>query len=578
MSLRRPQPLGASGVPCWLPQHSCSMAVFYRKLTADSVPSEGAVSMSRSLCNLEVDGGQCVLTNCTVFLWYASAFWCRLEDIVDAWTADLWEPLTAAVKAPVAVAAAAGPGSASGAPEEDLEKLVGVAPLQPCGLRLLWQDTPTPGTGTDTLSPSTSQDTLREAGDKDTALYSAAAPFSAPVVSAQRLSAEWSDRVVIHVDLSLPGWQMQLPRAGDSVGVLPKNDPELVEALLRRLGADPDREFVVESGGAGGGRALGHIPAPCTLRRALTSHCDITGVAKKGLLRVLAEYCSDKKEKHVLMLLSSRGGKEKYKEWIVEARPGLVDILTTFPSCKPDLAHLLEALPALTTRFYSLCCSPSALSQAQDSSTGAGAGTGAGSAPPVLSFAFSLVRQQMPGAPKWVPVPAAAGAERNASGAPGADQGGRLFKGVCTNWMEQLLREQDPAWVQPGKAGTGDLNGVPRSVPRGLSFSIYPRSGGNFSHPGDLSAPVIMIGPGTGVAPFRGFLQEREVALGEASAGEREERGESWLFFGCRRRDEDFLYREDLEGFVQRKVLSRLVVAHSRAEDNQGAKVSLAVG
>jgi len=209
----------------------------------------------------------------------------------------------------------------------------------------------------------------------------------------------------------------------------------------------------------------------------------------------------------------------------VEARPGLLDILTVFPSCKPDLAHLLEALPALTTRFYSLCCSPSALSQAQESATGTGAG-----GPPCYPFAFSLVRQDMPEAPRWVP-----GAERAAGGAPGGVRRGRVFKGVCTNWMEQLLREQDPAWVLPGKPSAANLGGVPGGVPTGLSFSVYPRSGGNFSHPGDLSAPVIMIGPGTGVAPFRGFLQEREVALGEASEGERGERGESWLSSGAAR-------------------------------------------
>jgi sulfite reductase (NADPH) flavoprotein alpha-component len=67
--------------------------------------------------------------------------------------------------------------------------------------------------------------------------------------------------------------------------------------------------------------------------------------------------------------------------------------------------------------------------------------------------------------------------------------------------------------------------------------------------------PIIMIGPGTGIAPFRGFLQERQ-ASGAT--------GRSWLFFGDRRRATDFLYGDELEGFVQSGTLTRLDLAFSR--------------
>jgi len=119
--------------------------------------------------------------------------------------------------------------------------------------------------------PSASQDTLKDAGEKekDAAVYSAAAPFAAPVVSAQRLSAEWSDRVVIHVELALPGWQMPLPRAGDSVGVMPRNDPELVEALLRRLGRTRTESLWSSQGG---GRWVTSQPrARCAARGRATA-------------------------------------------------------------------------------------------------------------------------------------------------------------------------------------------------------------------------------------------------------------------------------------------------------------------
>ena len=74
--------------------------------------------------------------------------------------------------------------------------------------------------------------------------------------------------------------------------------------------------------------------------------------------------------------------------------------------------------------------------------------------------------------------------------------------------------------------------------------------------------PIIMIGPGTGIAPFRAFLQER--AATQAS-------GKSWLFFGHRRRATDFLYEHDLQGYLESGVLSRLDLAFSRDRGTESA-------
>src|SRR6266705_2109659 len=94
----------------------------------------------------------------------------------------------------------------------------------------------------------------------------------------------------------------------------------------------------------------------------------------------------------------------------------------------------------------------------------------------------------------------------------------------------------------------------------GRSVSVFVQRAHGFRLPADLAAQVIMVGPGTGIAPFRAFLQER-AAAGAA--------GRNWLFFGNHRREADFLYRTELEEFAVKRVLSRMDLAFSRDQTSK---------
>ncbi|MBI2948346.1 MAG: sulfite reductase subunit alpha [Verrucomicrobia bacterium] len=112
---------------------------------------------------------------------------------------------------------------------------------------------------------------------------------------------------------------------------------------------------------------------------------------------------------------------------------------------------------------------------------------------------------------------------------------GRERKGVCSTFLAERVYPDTP-------------------VP------VFVQSSNHFRLPSDGARPIIMIGPGTGIAPFRAFLEERRVGGAQ---------GKNWLFFGDQRRDLDFLYREELESMRAEGPLTRLDTAFSR---DQAAK------
>lgn len=112
-----------------------------------------------------------------------------------------------------------------------------------------------------------------------------------------------------------------------------------------------------------------------------------------------------------------------------------------------------------------------------------------------------------------------------------------------------------------GEAHLGGASGfLAHRLAEDASVNVYVEPNNNFRLPQDENTPVIMVGPGTGIAPFRAFLQERDV---------QEAAGKNWLFFGNPHFTQDFLYQTELQDFKKRGVLNQLDVAFSRDQANK---------
>jgi cytochrome P450/NADPH-cytochrome P450 reductase len=121
----------------------------------------------------------------------------------------------------------------------------------------------------------------------------------------------------------------------------------------------------------------------------------------------------------------------------------------------------------------------------------------------------------------------------------------------------------------PARSGLGRFEGVCSShlarteVGETVHGVVRETTAEGFRLPDDPKRPLIMIGPGTGLAPFRGFLQERAVQIARGAMP-----GEAMLFFGCRHPEQDFIYAEELHGWAARGV-AQLHTAFSRAGERK---------
>ncbi|XP_066458387.1 methionine synthase reductase [Eleutherodactylus coqui] len=334
--------------------------------------------------------------------------------------------------------------------------------------------------------------------------------FSVPIRQAKRLTTKDALKTTLMLELDIANTTIDL-QPGDSFSIVCPNPPGEVTDLIDKLGLSDKKDrqvhLTVKSGTKKRGAVVpGYIPENCSLESLLTWCLEIRAAPKKAFLRALAECASDAAEKRRLLELCSKQGSSDYNGFIRDRAISVLDLLNTFPSCRPPLDLLVEHLPKLQPRSYS--AASSSLFH-----------------PGKLFFLFNVMSFE-------------------------ACSGRTLpRKGVCTGWLAELARgyveESEPAAITGGEP----------------QITMFMRPSTLFRLPPDSSVPMIMVGPGTGIAPYIGFLQHRETQRRQKQECVF---GDTWLFFGCRSHQKDYLFREELRRFVESGTLTRLEVSFSR--------------
>lgn len=393
--------------------------------------------------------------------------------------------------------------------------------------------------------------------------WSQARPYSARLHSAHWLTrdapliegrsgencVEWgSSRRVVHMEVLLGDSGIKYD-PGDSIGIFAPNPEYLVLAVLERL----REQLASKQDPCAASLSLESLVAlddkrndMISMQELLSFRLDLVAIPKKAAVLALSRHCSSSDEAAALRWLCSKCavGKQLWAQFVEGQGLGIAELLLLFPSCCPPLAVLASVVMPMLPRAYSIASSPLMRKSS-------------------VTIAFSIDH-----------FTCAEGRIRRA--------------GLCTSYLEKLLSP----WLYPALALSSSS-----SAPAPAVVRIFKRASVSFQLPGSCGHPLILIGPGTGVAPFIGFLEHRTHATNpvlrkspsaEASSGEwrgleldendlKPERnhveefihsvppGPVHLFYGCRG-EQDWIYRDFVQECLSKQTLTTFEIAFSRAQ------------
>jgi sulfite reductase alpha subunit-like flavoprotein len=319
---------------------------------------------------------------------------------------------------------------------------------------------------------------------------------SAPALRRFRSDAVLMTRVTRTVRLTAPEWTQDVRRitlrgapqysTGDVAYVWPAPAIAETRRVLERLGIDPDAVIAaVDPIDRAAAEPLS-FPMPCTVLQLFSEYFDVLAVPSRFFFALLSHFAHDARERERLQLFGSTAGRALRRMYSDDEQRRTADALEHFASARPPLERLLELVPPLRPRAFSI--------------------SSAGATAPELALTVAVVDKRTPD--------------------------GRRHRGRCSAWLASLaVGDQVPLHIEPG------------------SIVVPP-----------LDAPLLLVGPGTGIALPLALIDERERTPGA--------RGDSALFFGNRRAAMDHLYPQ----LAQSPALSLYAAVFSRDENSNGVR------
>jgi sulfite reductase (NADPH) flavoprotein alpha-component len=292
--------------------------------------------------------------------------------------------------------------------------------------------------------------------------YDKKSPFTANLLTSQKITGARSAKDVHHIEIDLEGSDLHY-KVGDALGVWFENDPQLVDALIRRLKLDPQEQVKIDDKNV-------------SLKQALTESFELTAT-HPAFVEGYAKLTKSKK------LLTLAEDKNKLRDFANTHQ--IIDVVSKKGSKAVTAEKFVALLRHLSPRLYSIASSQTEVEQEVHLTVGA------------LTF---------------------------------ENTEGEVRQGGASGFLAHRLQE-------------------------GQQVKVFIEDNHNFRLPTNPETPVIMVGPGTGIAPFRAFLQERDAT---------EATGKNWLFFGEQTFNEDFLYQTEWQGFLKSGLLTNLDLAFSR--------------
>lgn len=295
------------------------------------------------------------------------------------------------------------------------------------------------------------------------AVYNRNNPFAARIKENRLLNKAGSEKDTRHIVVDVSG---QVPyHAGDSLGVFPRNVPQVVSDLMSKLKLDPETPVPAANN------------TTVALKEALSSQYILNRASKKFVKGIVEKVSAGSKKDALTTLIANETALDEY----VFSRD-YVDVINEYPEVSLNATELLGLINKVAPRLYSIASSSLVY-------------------PNEVHLTVAVVKYNSHGRDKM---------------------------GIASGYLGYHSDQTPtPVYTQPTR-----------------HFHLPP-----------VDKNIIMVGPGTGIAPFRAFLQERK-ATGAT--------GKNWLFFGDQRRATDYLYEEEFEAALKEGSLHQLDLAFSR--------------